>query len=354
MPFELTGAQKRELRLALVSAFPSWNELRKLTSDQLDLNLAVIVAQSGNVEDNAFELIEWATAQGRTAELLIGARNQNPGNPKLEDVAASAGISSAPKLAKSALQKIVGGNTTFLDVAQWRAALTRAEWRVCRIDYSGKGIGTGFLVGPDLVLTNHHVVETLIAKKTAVANWSCRFDYKVLESGETISNGKSIPFAADWEVDSAPSSAVDELPDPKADPAENELDYALVRLAERAGEAPVGKGEQAEPRGWFALSTDAVDYATKHVIAILEHPLTLPMKLALGFEENLELHGADRRVRYKLPTEEGSSGSPVFDSDWNVIALHHSGDPRKKQPTYNEAIPIALIVARPKVAAALD
>jgi hypothetical protein len=31
-------------------------------------------------------------------------------------------------------------------------------------------------------------------------------------------------------------------------------------------------------------------------------------------------------VRYRAPTEPGSSSSPVFNKRWAVIALHHSGD----------------------------
>jgi V8-like Glu-specific endopeptidase len=41
------------------------------------------------------------------------------------------------------------------------------------------------------------------------------------------------------------------------------------------------------------------------------------------------------RVQYRAPTEEGSSGSPVFESSlWRVIALHHAGD-KEKMPMLN-------------------
>jgi V8-like Glu-specific endopeptidase len=31
-------------------------------------------------------------------------------------------------------------------------------------------------------------------------------------------------------------------------------------------------------------------------------------------------------VRYAVNTEPGTSGSPVFDKDWRLVALHHLGD----------------------------
>jgi V8-like Glu-specific endopeptidase len=33
----------------------------------------------------------------------------------------------------------------------------------------------------------------------------------------------------------------------------------------------------------------------------------------------------DRLLHYRSPTEPGSSGSPVFNDQWELIALHHAG-----------------------------
>ena len=30
-------------------------------------------------------------------------------------------------------------------------------------------------------------------------------------------------------------------------------------------------------------------------------------------------------MHYRAPTEHGSSGSPVFNRDWDVVAVHHAG-----------------------------
>ena len=59
----------------------------------------------------------------------------------------------------------------------------------------------------------------------------------------------------------------------------------------------------------------------------------------------------DRLLHYRAPTEGGSSGSPVFNQQWDLIGLHHAGSmamPRLKgqDGTYaaNEGIWIQRII----------
>ena len=58
-----------------------------------------------------------------------------------------------------------------------------------------------------------------------------------------------------------------------------------------------------------------------------------------------------RYIHYQAATDHGSSGSPVFDSDWRVVALHHRGSsalPRLDGPGFretNEGTLISAIVA---------
>ncbi|MGN6184726.1 MAG: trypsin-like peptidase domain-containing protein [Thermoanaerobaculia bacterium] len=47
--------------------------------------------------------------------------------------------------------------------------------------------------------------------------------------------------------------------------------------------------------------------------------------LALSMHDNLLSGWDEDRVHYRAPTEHGSSGSPVFDDQWRIIALHHGG-----------------------------
>jgi hypothetical protein len=57
---------------------------------------------------------------------------------------------------------------------------------------------------------------------------------------------------------------------------------------------------------------------------IIGHPSGTE-QLMLSIHDNLVLDGDDTRIHYRTPTEGGSSGSPVFNREWEVIALHHKG-----------------------------
>ncbi len=65
--------------------------------------------------------------------------------------------------------------------------------------------------------------------------------------------------------------------------------------------------------------------------------------MALDTEAVIGLNDNKTRVRYTTDTEPGSSGSPCFNQNWELVALHHSGDPNWL-PSWNEGIPTDLIL----------
>ena len=93
----------------------------------------------------------------------------------------------------------------------------------------------------------------------------------------------------------------------------------------------------------------AHDLKVDQPVFILQHALGDYLGVAV---DRVEAVGA-KRARYKTNTNPGSSGSPCFNDDWELVALHHSGENRP-QPTWNEGIPFSAILARSEVRDALD
>ncbi len=86
----LTGPQRRELKEALISAFPSRAALEQMLRHRLGKVLGVIVAE-GSLDDMVFALIERAEAEGWTSELVAAALWEKPNNEQLRKLAPPGG-----------------------------------------------------------------------------------------------------------------------------------------------------------------------------------------------------------------------------------------------------------------------
>lgn len=242
----------------------------------------------------------------------------------------------APKRAAApGLQRNVRPHIPNLDVTLWLQRASEMERRVCRIEIDGAAAGTGFLIAPDVVMTNWHVVEASVVSGT-VGDITCRFDY-VKEGKGRRSTGKVVALAAEGIVDSSPyaPAEITDTPD-HPPPTIEQLDYALLRLAEPEG----GK------RGWITLPTEARKLDAGTPLLILQHPDGAPMKLALDTDSVIGLESGGTRLRYRTNTASGSSGSPCFTLNWELVALHHFGDPAWGEPVFNQGIPAELIARR--------
>jgi hypothetical protein len=239
------------------------------------------------------------------------------------------------------LQRNVRPYLAKLDIRVWQDRLVKIERQVCRVELEGNALGTGFLVGPDTVLTNWHVFE--IAKNAGkVGQLGCRFDYVRLPNGQTDA-GQLVLLDAAGSLDGYPYSAAEKAGNPDNPlPTMDQLDYALMRLASRVGEQQV----DGAPRGWIALPKTVLPLPADAPILIVQHPEGTPMKLALDTQAVVGLNGNGTRIRYRTNTDPGSSGSPVFTMDWDLVALHHYGDPKWENPQFNQGVPIELIRQR--------
>lgn len=242
------------------------------------------------------------------------------------------------KAAAPGLERNIKPNLAQLDLHIWIEKLARIERRVCRVEINGNAAGTGFLVGPNAVLTNWHVVQNAVSGNR-IEGVSCRFDYYRLVDNARHP-GIPVMVADDGCVSHRPYSQAEmtAIPD-KPEPTQDELDYALLRLAEPIGNADAG----GQPRGWLELPSGEVPLAARAALLIVQHPDGAPLKLALDTDAVIGLNEGKTRIRYSTNTEAGSSGSPCFDMDWHLAALHHYGDPAWQNPKYNQGIPIHLI-----------
>jgi hypothetical protein len=327
-----------------------------MLSHKLDLEVYDFVSLIADRETMFFEAIDKINRDWRTDELLIAARQTNPTNVVLHEFSRQFGLTSLDKdKPAQEFEKIVVETSSFLNPASWRTKLAEIENRVCRIEIrSNEGLinGTGFLVGSNLVLTNYHVVEPVIKGEKGettdlglsakAENVKFRFDYKRLADNSATDKGITYNLAVNWLADFSPSFPLDQLP------PQDCLDYALLRLEGEPGNTfvgnVVGNGVQ---RSWISLPEDSHDFKEGSPVFILQHPKGSPMKLLLETNGVIGMNENQTRVKHRANTENGSSGSPCFSQNWNLIALHHSGDPDfdpANKPDYNEAIPIAAIL----------
>lgn len=361
------GADHKALADALEKAFPDFAKLNQMLTARLDQSLNGITAP-GPMPDVTFEVVTFYKAKGHLLRLMAAARASQPDNAQLAFVTEKFKLAT-PTESVPQLEKIVKKTSVPFAVAIWRERLAKREACVCRIELptnNGMAYGTGFLVGADLVLTNHHVMAPAIAGRDKQftpggltadpARVVVRFDYKALDDKTPVNPGVEVKLAAEWHVDSSPHSVADTQAKPKQDtPTVDELDYALIRLAEPVGSEPIPLGKDtdrdAKARGWVELSEAAWPFAEQPTLYILQHPQGEPMALAMDLESKMEMNGNQTRVIHQTGTKPGSSGSPCFNQFWDLIALHHAGDPAYPDlhpDAFNEAVPISQIVARLK------
>jgi len=302
----LDGSQKATLRIALLAAFPSWGELQLVVDDRLSEQLQNISSPMKPMPQVVHDLIGWAVARGRLTELVISAAAENPNNPALKTFAEQFRFVDQ---AAGEIERIVLPSVRFENIGQWLEKLTCLRRAVARFEpqpyaQSKGGFGTGFLVAPDLLMTNWHVVKDHLSDakdpKKVVVRFDCEIDAAGIESP-----GRQCMLADVWDCGHSP------LP--------GGLDYALVRLTEPAAEDNIASGK----RGFIKLDGSARP-AEKEPLMILQHPDAMPLKLSIGTVDRLDADG--KRVNYTANTMGGSSGSPCFNSALVPVALHHWGD----------------------------
>ncbi|MGD2177858.1 MAG: trypsin-like peptidase domain-containing protein [Anaerolineae bacterium] len=188
------------------------------------------------------------------------------------------------------LEKILGINN--LKQISWIERGLRVSKSVCRI-LTPTGLGTGFLIAPDLLMTNNHVIPGSAIAAQSVAEFNYQHDFE----GNLLPNCR-------YELDATRfhTSPV--------------LDYTIVAVAADPSKPNL------EDWGHVFLNPHADPVPGEHVI-IIQHPNGGLKQIVLTANQVVDLW--EHRLHYTTDTMPGSSGSPVFNDLWQVIAIHHAG-----------------------------
>jgi hypothetical protein len=348
-------AQRRQLvvklRDVLAESLPSEPALDALlyrTGRSLD-DVLTPDERRGPLADQAFHVARRADRGSWLPELLAALREELPDDAALLSLAAEGGLLSPWRAEAGSLAELearIGTLDRFYDPSRFVQGMMAAEWRICRVEVQlPSGVttcGTGFLVGPDRVLTCAHVVDTLFDADGATPRGdraaravTLRFDFRRTERGPDLRGVAHWLHPTDWYVAHSPVGA---------------LDYALLRVDGAPGLAPPGaeSGSQsrgARARGWVELPTPPLLPHRDQLLLIMQHPVGEPLALAIGAQCGDLPAAGDPVLRYTTRTEKGSSGAPCFDAQWGLVALHRGSDGGRDGQRANEGRLLAAIRA---------
>jgi len=230
---------------------------------------------------------------GRLAARSAAGKEVKPTARRLNFIEPSDGL---------ALERIMGkSDLVGINYLELGLLASRPVCRIQIINTYGRteGYGTGFLVGPNLLLTNNHVLER---PELAVKSFA-EFDFE-----EDASSRRK----ASRTFDLLPGDLFVTSPD---------LDYTLVAVAAKAGD-----GTPLSNFGMLPLLEESGKIVRGEYVSIIQHPEGGLKQCCLRENEVIEVF--DDWLHYLTDTQPGSSGSPVFNDQWLVVSLHHSGVPK--------------------------
>ena len=179
---------------------------------------------------------------------------------------------------------------------------------------------TGFLVGPDLFMTNHHCIHD-DEGPLPLENAAILMDYYQEPDVDPTLGGVTAGVLAVVRADAL-------------------KDYALLRLDKSIGYT----------YGWLELDTETRVNSSQHV-KLISHNRGRSKEIVRRNSQIVDIPAGDPlegdpfAFLYLADTESGADGSPVFLSDGTgVIGIHHTARTRGGVPVYNTGSLMSYIV----------
>lgn len=202
-----------------------------------------------------------------------------------------------------ALERVIRKNdlmsVNFLEKGT-HAARSIGRIRIRQRNGSLLGFGTGFLVSPRLLMTNNHVLANAEIAAFSQIEFNVQDDRQDNPLQPVVFNLEPNEFFV----------------------TDAYLDYTLVAVR-----LPARNGLTLDPFGWHPLIGQEGKVIIGESVSIIQHPNGEPKQLALRENELIDV--LPDFLHYQTDTAPGSSGSPVFNDQWEVVALHHSGVPQR-------------------------
>ena len=274
------------------------NETRVLTSGEVPLEVwlkTVIILSGGGPEELVFRTALERMSIDGAAPVQAGAAA--PAATDAEDVPRTDGE----------LEIAIGEDDTLL--VQFLHDGARAAGSVAKLlvhrHFDGQpafvagnapelGKGTGWVLAPGLLITNHHVVNARLPQEPAAS------------ATDFALQGAAVQVFFDY-YDAPEPSPIHSVRCEASDPT---LDFALLRIPDQRAPLRLRANPITRPK----------DRQLRERVNVLQHPDGAPMRL--GFRNNFVVTGTADRLSYLTDTAGGSSGSPICDDAWFVAALH--------------------------------
>lgn len=245
---------------------------------------------------------------GRTIDRLGKEENRREASPRAIDQRRTTLLRQVGDalVANVRLERILKGNE-LTDINYLAQGMVCAR-SVCRVSIREggrlKGYGTGFLVAPGVMMTNHHVLST----PAEVAGSRAEFRYERDLKGANLE-------PAVFALRTSPEPVI-----------YKDLDFALVAVE------PVSEGGEALANfGWLKLNVLPNKALIGEYLTIIQHPNGERKQICVRENKLIRYSEDGPYLWYQTDTVGGSSGSPVFNNSWEVVAIHHSGVPRTRR-----------------------
>lgn len=200
------------------------------------------------------------------------------------------------------LERVIGIAEEFLSVifVKRAAVAIRSVGRI--IDRRTRfGFGTGFMIAPGVMMTNWHVLENAIQAREAAIQFEYELDLRWQElPGQIFHLEPERLFYSD-----------------------ETLDFAVVAVAPQST-----GGVSVAGFGHLPLIGETGKIRIGQAVNIVQHPAGERKQVVFRESQLSNLPKTpDTVAQYTGDTKLGSSGGPVVNDRWEVIALHHSGVP---------------------------